>query len=98
MVPAPGNLSFPLVQDQLIQLEKRVQACMPPDRRRLLARLYALARLDGAGPLESFARELEGAEQRVAQRRAGVPRISYPDDLPVSQRREEIAKAIAENQ
>jgi ATP-dependent helicase HrpA len=90
------------VQDELIELEKRVQACMPWDKKRLLTRLYALARLPdvetGAQQRAGFARELTQAEGRVAERRARVPAIVYPDDLPVSQRREEIAKAIAENQ
>jgi ATP-dependent helicase HrpA len=89
------------VQDDLIQLEKRVQACMPWDKRRLLTRLYALARQPAGkadGQLDVFMGELAAAEQRVAQRRSHVPKIVYPDDLPVSQRREEIAKAISENQ
>jgi ATP-dependent helicase HrpA len=37
------------------------------------------------------------AEALVATRRAAVPEITYPD-LPVSERRDDIAKAIAENQ
>jgi ATP-dependent helicase HrpA len=88
------------VQDQLIELEKRVQGLMPGDRRRLLARLYGLARgpAKDNGGLGEFEEQLAQAEGRVAQRRSRLPKISYPDDLPVSQRREEIAKAISENQ
>ena len=37
-------------------------------------------------------------EQRVALRRAGVPTITYPEALPVSQRRDEIATAIRDHQ
>src|SRR5579859_5466474 len=37
------------------------------------------------------------AEARAA-RRAAMPPITYPPELPVSQRRDEIARAIAENQ
>ncbi len=36
--------------------------------------------------------------ERLEQRRAAVPRISYPEQLPVSARREEIAAAIRDNQ
>ncbi len=36
--------------------------------------------------------------ERLEQRRAAVPRITYPEQLPVSARREEIAAAIRDNQ
>ncbi len=45
---------------------------------------------------------LEPAEQPLspleARRRAGLPTVRYPEDLPVTQRRDEIARAIAEHQ
>ncbi len=37
-------------------------------------------------------------ERRIALRRANVPTISYPEQLPVSQRRDEIADAIRDHQ
>src|SRR5687768_3454926 len=65
-------------------------------------------RLDSAGKLRDPARraaalvalesEIATAEARVAARRANVPSISYPDELPVSQRRDEIAAAIRDHQ
>ncbi|ADG78429.1 ATP-dependent RNA helicase HrpA [Tsukamurella paurometabola] len=48
--------------------------------------------------LPRIARDIEAARDRYATRVAAVPAIVYPEDLPVSARREEIAKAIAENQ
>ncbi len=36
--------------------------------------------------------------ERLEQRRAAAPRITYPEQLPVSARREEIAAAIRDNQ
>ena len=36
--------------------------------------------------------------QQLEQRRLGVPAVSYPQQLPVSARKDEIAKAISENQ
>ncbi|WP_280268341.1 ATP-dependent RNA helicase HrpA [Nocardia wallacei] len=50
------------------------------------------------GDLGRIEAEITAAEQRIAARRAAVPRIRYPEQLPVSARREDIAKAIAENQ
>ncbi|CAM3208785.1 ATP-dependent RNA helicase HrpA [Tsukamurella hominis] len=57
-------------------------------------------RLKRAKPsdLPKVAREIETARARYAERTAAVPAIVYPENLPVSARREEIAKAIAENQ
>src|SRR6186713_3514759 len=37
-------------------------------------------------------------ESDLERRRANLPRPSYPDDLPVVARREDIARAIAANQ
>ncbi len=38
------------------------------------------------------------AERRVTERRAALPPIRYPAELPVSQRRDEIAAAIERHQ
>ncbi len=38
------------------------------------------------------------AEQRVAQRAAATPRITFPDNLPVSQKQQDIADAIRDHQ
>ncbi|OLF12266.1 ATP-dependent RNA helicase HrpA [Actinophytocola xinjiangensis] len=48
--------------------------------------------------LDEIAAEVDRAAQRVDRRRAAVPTVTYPDELPISQRREEVKKAIAENQ
>ena len=42
--------------------------------------------------------EIERATRRVARRREAVPDISYPAELPVSQRRDDIAQAIRDHQ
>ena len=57
-------------------------------------------RLKRAKPsdLPKLAREIETARGRYAERKGAVPAIVYPENLPVSARREEIARAIAENQ
>ncbi|MEU8898059.1 ATP-dependent RNA helicase HrpA [Nocardia sp. NPDC048505] len=48
--------------------------------------------------LTGLAADIEAAELRVEARRAAVPSIRFPEQLPVTQRREDIAAAIAEHQ
>ncbi|GAB3284551.1 ATP-dependent RNA helicase HrpA [Kineosporia babensis] len=48
--------------------------------------------------LAQIEREIAAAKARVEHRRASVPAVSYPEQLPVSQRRDDLLKAIAENQ
>ncbi|MFI9404383.1 ATP-dependent RNA helicase HrpA [Nocardia sp. NPDC052316] len=57
-------------------------------------------RLDRArgGDLGEVEAEIAAAELRVDARRAAVPEIRYPEQLPVTQRREDIAAAIAAHQ
>ncbi|UFS96946.1 ATP-dependent RNA helicase HrpA [Nocardia huaxiensis] len=57
-------------------------------------------RLDKArgGDLTDLEHEIDAARARVETRRNAVPTIRYPEQLPVSARRDDIAKAIAEHQ
>jgi ATP-dependent helicase HrpA len=48
--------------------------------------------------LEEVAAAVEAAEQKIANRRAGVPVPRYPAGLPVSERKDEIARVIAGHQ
>ncbi|MGH9008661.1 MAG: ATP-dependent RNA helicase HrpA, partial [Acidimicrobiia bacterium] len=48
--------------------------------------------------LEEVAGAVVAAEQKIANRRAGVPVPRYPAALPVSERKDEIARVIAEHQ
>ncbi|MBC2643899.1 MULTISPECIES: ATP-dependent RNA helicase HrpA [unclassified Rhodococcus (in: high G+C Gram-positive bacteria)] len=48
--------------------------------------------------LASLSDEIDAARGRVARRLDSVPAIDYPDSLPVSQRRDDIAQAISEHQ
>ncbi|MBF6348765.1 MULTISPECIES: ATP-dependent RNA helicase HrpA [Nocardia] len=50
------------------------------------------------GDLTGIESQIGAAEQRVAARRAALPEISYPEQLPVTARRDDIAAAIAANQ
>src|SRR5690349_6415148 len=51
------------------------------------------------GQLERLATDVERAEQRIERRRAAMPAtISYPEQLPVSARRDELLAAIRDHQ
>ncbi|MGH3565545.1 MAG: ATP-dependent RNA helicase HrpA [Pseudonocardia sp.] len=58
-------------------------------------------RLDGARDIDALARlgsAVAAAEGRLERRRAAVPVINYPEALPVSTRRDDIAAAIRDHQ
>jgi ATP-dependent helicase HrpA len=72
------------------------------DEQRLRRRLDATRRQRDpdrrAAALVALELEIAAAEARIAARRASGPSISYPEELPVSQRRDEIAAAIRDHQ
>ncbi|RFU82850.1 ATP-dependent RNA helicase HrpA [Streptomyces triticagri] len=48
--------------------------------------------------LEEIAAEAGKSAARVAERRAALPEVTYPEELPVSQKRDEILAAIRDHQ
>ncbi|MDO9407541.1 ATP-dependent RNA helicase HrpA, partial [Patulibacter sp.] len=51
-----------------------------------------------AKDLAKLVGEIERAETAVAARREAVPELTYPEDLPVSQRRDDLLEAIRDHQ
>ncbi len=47
---------------------------------------------------ERLERDVERAQERLERRRAAVPKVSYPEELPVSARRDDLLAAIRDNQ
>src|SRR2546421_488716 len=84
------------------ELRARLPELMQRDRRRLGRRLESAAALrDASARDEAFGQviaELDAAAARVEARRRAVPAVSYPPELPVSQRKDEIAPAIRDHQ
>jgi ATP-dependent helicase HrpA len=72
------------------------------DREHLGRRLERVRRTTDArkraAELQSAAGAVEQAERRVDVRRNAVPEITYPEELPVSQLKDEIAAAIRDHQ
>src|SRR5690242_9579495 len=75
---------------------------MLADRRRLCRQADQAASLSDGGQRQRAVARLKerigAAEARIAARRSAVPELSYPGEQPVSQRRAEIAAAIAGHQ
>jgi ATP-dependent helicase HrpA len=83
-------------------LRSRLPALTLEDEHRLRRRLDGTRRAKDlavrARQREQIAADVAAAEQRIARRRAAVPVVTYPADLPVSQRRDEIAAALRDSQ
>ena len=83
-------------------LRERLPQLMLRDTVRLGRRLDGLSKIRGenaqAAALADITAAVEQAEQRVARRRAALPVIRYPEDLPVAQRRHDLLAAIRDSQ
>ena len=79
-------------------LRSRLAELTLRDEHRLRRRFDRARRSGDPAALERLQTEIERAETRVAVRRAAVPVVSYPPELPVSARREDLLEAIREHQ
>ncbi|PVZ09949.1 ATP-dependent RNA helicase HrpA [Actinomycetospora cinnamomea] len=83
-------------------LTARVAALGPADEHRLRRRIAGAERIDDAErrarTLATIGGDVTEAEERLARRRASVPAVSYPAELPISDRVEEIRAALETHQ
>ncbi|MFH8367709.1 ATP-dependent RNA helicase HrpA [Streptomyces sp. NPDC018031] len=83
-------------------LLERLPELMLRDQQRLGRRLDGARRIRKpearAAVIAEIAAEVDQAELRVTGRRAAVPEVSYPESLPVSQKKDDIAEAIRDHQ
>lgn len=99
LLPVPGDAMTPeAIVDSPVSLNDRLDALMARDRGRLRARIQSLRLVDGASLPTEVAADLTRAEARVARRRSALPQVTYPEELPVTQRREDLLAAIAAHQ
>ncbi|WP_406158717.1 ATP-dependent RNA helicase HrpA [Streptomyces canus] len=93
--PAPGTPAFGDLAARLTELSLR-------DAHRLGRRLEGARRIRKpearAAVLSEIEAEVGKGEERVGARRARVPAVSYPEQLPVSQKKDDIAAAIRDHQ
>lgn len=77
---------------------------MARDRIRLARRLAELttgksrAGREGQDPWASLSDAVAVAEEAVAVRERAVPAITYPEELPVTQRHDDLVAALRDNQ
>jgi ATP-dependent helicase HrpA len=83
-------------------LRERLGALTMLDEHRLRRRLDGLRKTRDPQARqrqrERIAADVAAAEERMARRRAAVPEITYPEELPVSARRDDIAAALRDSQ
>ncbi|WP_329566324.1 ATP-dependent RNA helicase HrpA [Kitasatospora sp. NBC_01266] len=99
-------MSSPVVQPAdaptIGELAARLPELTLRDQQRIGRRLEGARRARGTEARQKIAGELAAevakAELRVAQRREAVPAISYPAELPVSQKKDDILAAIRDHQ
>ncbi|HZC25379.1 MAG TPA: ATP-dependent RNA helicase HrpA, partial [Actinopolymorphaceae bacterium] len=91
-----------LAHPSIASLQARLPDLMSRDERRLQRRLAGVRKIDGSKArqqaLDEIASKIEAAEARLTQRRAGTPMITYPAELPVSQRKDDLLAAIRDHQ
>ncbi|EFL01433.1 ATP-dependent helicase HrpA [Streptomyces sp. SPB78] len=92
--PAPAPASA--------DLAPRLALLAPRDAQRLGRRLEGTRRMRKpearSAVLAEIETEITRAEERLAERAAHVPEVSYPPQLPVSAKKDDIADAIREHQ
>ena len=83
----------------LEMLRKRLPELMLRDEHRLRRRLDGARKARNRDAVAAqISADVDAAELRIAQRRESLPKIEYPAELPVSNRRDEIAEAIRGHQ
>ncbi len=95
-----GSLpTFVGADPDVVALAGRLSTVSLRDEHRLAGRLDSACRArDRAAALTGVTTSVEEAERRISQRAAAVPAITYPEQLPVSARRDDIAAAIRDHQ
>lgn len=84
----------------LRSLQSQLSECLPVDKAQLLRRLQGVQRLPvnkQTAVLAIIGQELEKAKLRAQLRQQNVPKLHYPD-LPVTDKRHDIAEAIRKHQ
>jgi ATP-dependent helicase HrpA len=89
------KLTFATLNQQLDALTLR-------DKQRFARRLHGVKKVKNPDAQQAIyqemAKEIEQAAGKVLLREAARPDITYPDNLPVSQKKQDILEAVRDNQ
>jgi len=85
-------------QAPLVELRERLAGLTLRDEHRLRRRLDRVRRGHHVGELDALLGEIARGEAAIEARRAAVPQVSYPPELPVCARREDLLAAVRDNQ
>lgn len=89
------KLSFPMLMQQLDSLMLR-------DKQRFARRLHGVKKVKNPDAQQAIyqemAKEIEQAAGKVVLREAARPEITYPENLPVSQKKQDILEAVRDHQ
>ncbi|KAB2346849.1 ATP-dependent RNA helicase HrpA [Actinomadura rudentiformis] len=90
------------VKSPLADLRARLPELMLRDQHRLRRRIDGTQKMRDAKRRDKvtgeIAADIDAAELRVARRRAAMPAVTYPPELPVSQKRDDLLAAIRDHQ
>ena len=89
--------------DVLTKLQSRLPGCLIRDRHRLRMALQRAVEAARAGRLpadqvDALVLQVSASEAELQVRLGALPRVTYPEELPVSARKEEIARVVASHQ
>ncbi len=87
----------------LQDLRRRTDTLLRPDRQRFRRRLSGAAKITNPKRqrqlVATLTAEIDAAQQRADRRRGSTPaKLTYPEDLPITDRRQELLAAVADNQ
>ncbi|MBB5997349.1 ATP-dependent helicase HrpA [Streptomonospora salina] len=99
---APSGSRSGSEHSDIRELRRRLSPLMLADRHRLRRRIDGLQKVrtenKRAGIAAEISAEIDAAHARVERRASAVPDIDYPEALPVSARKDDIAAAVRDNQ
>ncbi len=91
-----------IVTSPLSAIASQLDELMLRDKQRLMRRIQGAKKVKKSESQQAIADtlaiDLANAMQRVEARRAACPKITYPESLPVSQKKDDILAAIRDNQ